>query len=73
MAKPQLTKKDLEGMTHVEVLQADKDGQLQLLKQAGRQVTPQQFVRMSPDARHQALEDGLLNELFGIDPIKNEA
>lgn len=70
--KPQLTREDLTDMTPAQIMQANKDGQLMTAKLGRQQVDAQLFAKMSPAARHQALEQGLLNELFGIDPDKKE-
>lgn len=70
MNDKQLTRNDLADMSPAQILQANKDGQLMTAKLGRRQVDVQLFAKMSPTARHQALEQGLMNELFGIDPNK---
>lgn len=68
--KPQLTRNDLKDMTPAEILQAKKDGQLQILGLGGHQVDIAAFRQMTPDARQQAYEQGLMNVLFGINNSK---
>ncbi|MGP7814339.1 MULTISPECIES: hypothetical protein [Glutamicibacter] len=70
--KPQISREDLADMTPAQIMQANKDGQLQMAKIGRQQVDINLFAKMSPSARHQALEQGLLNEIFGIDPDKKE-